>query len=215
MKSDRYTVLLADEHPTVRSSVKRVLESDGFVVCAEAGYADATVEAAVSERPDVCIMGLRMKGDPIAAITRIAEELPQTAVIVLTVSRSREDLIEAIQAGARGYLLKDMNLERIPAAVLGVLSGEAAVPRALVTHLLKEVQTLREGRTIAGEEGLVELTPREWEVLNLLADRYSTGEIAERLFVSPVTVRRHISGILGKLGTTDREAAVELLDEQS
>jgi DNA-binding NarL/FixJ family response regulator len=208
-------VLLADEEPAVRANVKRILEADGFAVCAETGDADATVEAALRERPDVCIIGLRMRGDPVAAISTITQKQPSMAVVVLTVSRSRRHLVDAVRAGARGYLLKEMNPERIPAAVRGVLAGEAAVPRTLVARLLKEVQSLGEGRGLVGENGAVELTPREWEVLNLLADRLSTAEIAERMVVSQVTVRRHISEIVTKLGVPDREAAVEVLDEQS
>jgi DNA-binding NarL/FixJ family response regulator len=209
------TVLLADEQPSVRGRVKRILESDGFVICGETTDAEATVETARREHPDVCIIGLRISGDPLVAISRITEELPGTAVIVLTVSQSRENLVDAVRAGATGYLLQEMNAERIPAAVRGVLSGEAAVPRTLVARLLTEVRTLGEGRTLVGENGQVELTQREWEVLNLLAARLSTSEIAGRLDLSQVTVRRHISSIVEKLGVPDRGAAVELLDEQS
>lgn len=209
------TVLLADEQPSVRGRVKRILESDGFVICGETTDAESTVETARRERPDVCIIGLQMNGDPLAAISRITEDLPGTSVIVLTESQSRENLVDAVRAGATGYLLKEMNAERIPAAVRGVLSGEAAVPRTLVARLLTEVRTLGEGRSLVGENGQVELTQREWEVLNLLATRLSTAEIAQRLVLSQVTVRRHISSIVEKLGVPDRGAAVELLDEQS
>ena len=208
-------MLLADEQPSVRARVKGILESDGFAVCAESSDAQTTVDAALRERPDVCIVGLRMGGDPIAAISHITEELPGTAVIVLTVSQSRDNLVDAVRAGATGYLLQEMNAERIPDAVRGVLSGEAAVPRTLVARLLKEVRTYGEGRSLVGEKGLVQLSPREWEVLNLLAGRLSTAEIAERLHLSQVTVRRHVSSIVDKLGVPDRDSAVELLDEQS
>jgi DNA-binding NarL/FixJ family response regulator len=208
-------VLLADEQPSVRARVKGILEADGFVVCAESGDSESAVDAALRERPDVCIVGLRLGGDPLAAISRITEELPGTAVIVLTMSRSRDNLVDAVRAGATGYLLQEMNAERIPAAVRGVMNGEAAVPRTLVARLLKEVRTYGEGRSLVGERGLVQLTPREWEVLNLLAARLSTAEIAERLFLSQVTVRRHLSSIVDKLGVPDRDSAVELLDEQS
>lgn len=215
MSAKAATVLLADEQPSVRDRVKRILESDGFVICGETTDAEETVETARREHPDVCIIGLRISGDPLTAISRITEELPGTAVIVLTVSQSRENLVDAVRAGATGYLLQEMNAERIPAAVRGVLSGEAAVPRTLVARLLTEVRTLGEGRSLVGENGQVELTQREWEVLNLLAARLSTAEIAERLVLSQVTVRRHISSIVEKLGVPDRGAAVELLDEQS
>jgi DNA-binding NarL/FixJ family response regulator len=209
------TVLLADEQPSVRGRVKRILEYDGFVICGETSDAGEAVETALRERPDVCIIGLRISGDPLIAISRITEELPGTAVIVLTVSQSRENLVDAVRAGATGYLLQEMNAERIPAAVRGVLSGEAAVPRTLVARLLTEVRTFGEGRSLLGENGQVELTRREWEVLNLLGARLSTAEIAKRLLLSQVTVRRHISSIVQKLGVPDRGAAVELLDQQS
>jgi DNA-binding NarL/FixJ family response regulator len=209
-------VLLVDEQPAVRESVRRVLELDsGFEVCAEAGDAASALRAARRERPDVCIIGLRMKGEPLKAIGQITDELPETAVIVLTVSRSSSDLIEAVRAGARGYLLKEMNPERIPHAVRGVLDGEAAVPRDLMARLLKEMQAQRDGHVLRGSKGTVELTPREWEVLNLLGDRLSTAQIATQLFISPVTVRRHVSRILTRLGVTTREAAADLLDEQA
>jgi DNA-binding NarL/FixJ family response regulator len=209
-------VLLAEEYPAVRESVRRVLEQDGgFAICAEADHAAAALETALRERPDVCIIGLRMDGEPMKTIARIADDLPDTAVIVLTVSRSHDDLLEAVRAGASGYLLKEMNPERIPQAVKGVLAGEAAVPRSLVARLMKEIQAQREGRILSGSNGAVELTPREWEVLGLLADRLSTGKIAAQLYISPVTVRRHISQIMGKLGVPTREAAAELLDDQA
>ena len=208
-------VLLADEQPAVRGSLRRVLESAGFTVCAEASDADDALAAARRERPDVCITELRMKGSPHRAIAQINDELPGTEIIVLTVSRVVEDLVEAVRAGASGYLLKDMDLQRIPDAVRGVMRGEAAVPRVLVSRLMKELQAQRRGRVIQGSNGSAELTPREWEVLNLLADRLSTAEVAEQLVVSAVTVRRHVSEILKKLGVPDRQSAIELLDEQT
>ena len=213
--NDGPRVVLADEQPAVRASVGRVLEESGFTVCAEAEDAEATLAAARRERPDVCIIELRMKGSAHRVIERINDELPDTEVIVLTVSRVLEDLIEAVRAGARGYLLKDMDPQRIPDAVRGVMAGEAAVPRVLVTRLMQELRLQRQGRVLRGSNGPAELTPREWEVLNLMADHLSTAEIAEQLVVSPVTVRRHASEIMRKLGVPNREAAVELLDEQT
>jgi DNA-binding NarL/FixJ family response regulator len=133
-------------------------------------------------------------------------------VIVLTASRATESMIAAIRAGASGYLLKEMNPGRIPAAVRGVLKGEAAMPRTLVVRLIREIQH-KGGPMIKGKGGLVECTPRQWEVLNLMSDHLSTAEIAERLLISPVTVRRHISALLDKLGVEDRAAALELLRE--
>lgn len=211
MSTDRPRVILVEEHPTLRAAVRKVLEADGFSVLAEASTAPEGQEAVLRERPDVCLVGYQMPGSlqMIAAITDPQNDC-ETVVIVLTASRSTESMIDAIRAGAVGYLLKEMNPERIPAAVRGVLAGEAAMPRTLVVRLIKEIQRLGRGPMLSGSNGLVELTPRQWEVLSLMADRLSTAEIAQRLQLSPVTVRRHTSVLLDRLGVADRDAAVAL-----
>ncbi|HEY8501987.1 MAG TPA: response regulator transcription factor [Solirubrobacterales bacterium] len=204
--------VLIDEHPTLRAGLRSVLEDDGFVICGEADSAGDGARVVLESNPDVCLVGATMEGS-LEMIAGIAgeEDGDGTVVIVLTGSRSAESMIEAIRAGATGYLLKGMNPERIPAAVRGVLDGEAAMPRRLVVRLIREIQRMGRGPMLQGSDGLVELTPRQWEVLDLLADRLGTAEIAERLMVSPVTVRRHISTIQRKLGVADRAGAVELL----
>jgi DNA-binding NarL/FixJ family response regulator len=206
-------VVLAEEHPTLRAAVRNVLEADGFVVCGEAEDAAESLRVVLRERPDICLVGLRMKGEALRMIASITDEQAGTGtvMIVLTASRSTESMIAAIRAGATGYLLKEMNPERIPAAVRGVLNGEAAMPRTLVIRLIREIQRLGRGPMLNGERGLVELTPRQWEVLTLMSDGFSTAEIAERLLVSPVTVRRHVSAMLDKLAVADRESAIALL----
>jgi DNA-binding NarL/FixJ family response regulator len=205
-------VVLAEGHPPLRRAVRNVLEADGFVVCAAASTPEEGLRTVLRERPDVCLVGFRMDKATLRMIASIADGDGEGAVvIVLTESRATESMIDAIRAGAVGYLLKEMNPERIPAAVRGVLDGEAAMPRVLVTRLIREIQRMGRGPMLDGGGGLVELTPRQWEVINLLADRLGTAEIAERLMVSPVTVRRHISGILDKLDVPDREAALKLL----
>jgi DNA-binding NarL/FixJ family response regulator len=129
---------------------------------------------------------------------------------MITVSRNDADLFDARRAGAAGYLLKDTDPARLPNALRGVMAGEAAVPRELVARLIDEFRMRGTRRlNIVGSRG-VELTSREWEVLDLMADGLTTAQIAQRLFVSPVTVRRHISGILEKLGAPDRSAAVRM-----
>jgi DNA-binding NarL/FixJ family response regulator len=134
--------------------------------------------------------------------------------VILTASESRVDLLEAIRAGAVGYLLAGMNEERLANALRGVLAGEAAIPRTLVARMVLEIQAQGRGRMIAIENGRVDLTTRETEVMQLMCEELSTAEMAERLFVSPVTVRRHISEIVGKLGVDGREAAVALVGGQ-
>lgn len=205
-------VALVEEHPALRNAVRSVLERDGFVICAEADSAEDGLRAVRETSPDACLVGAAMNGS-LEMIAGIAGQgtAVDPVVIVLTASHSTESMIEAIRAGATGYLLKEMNPERIPAAVRGVLAGEAAMPRTLIARLIREIQHLGRGPMLKGPAGLVELTPRQWEVLSLLADRLSTAEIAERLTVSPVTVRRHVSTIQRKLGVEDRDAAVALL----
>lgn len=211
--SESYRVLVADDHPPTRAGVRAALERDGFVVCAEAGDARSAIETARRERPDVCLLDIHMPGDGIHAAETISRELPDAAVVMLTVSRTDADLFNALRAGASGYLLKDIDPIRLPLALRGVLEGEAALPRRLVALLIEEFRERKRRRRIplVGRRG-VELTDREWEVLDLMKQGLSTEDIATRLFISPVTVRTHVSSVLRKLHVSTREAAVALLD---
>jgi DNA-binding NarL/FixJ family response regulator len=206
-------VLIADDHPPTRAGVRLALERDTFTVCAEAADGPTAVEAARRERPDVCLLDINMPGDGIKAAEQISHELPETAVVMLTVSRSDADLFDALRAGASGYLLKDIDPARLPLALRGVLEGEAALPRRLVALLIEEFRERQRRRRIplVGRRS-VELTDREWEVLELMRQGLATEEIAARLFISAGTVRTHVSSILRKLQVPTREAAVELLD---
>jgi DNA-binding NarL/FixJ family response regulator len=203
---------VADDHPPLRASVRRALEEHGFDVCCEAANADDAVAAAERERPDACLLDVHMPGNGIAAAAQIAALLPETAIVMLTVSDSDEDLFDALRAGAQGYLLKDIDPARLPLALEGVLAGEAALPRALVARVLDEFRARRRRKRLIlpGGRGST-LTEREWETLELLAAGLSTAEAAERLLVAPVTVRRHAASIVKKLNVSDRRSLLQLL----
>ena len=209
------TVLLADDHAPTRAGVRGALSEGAFAIVAEAGDADAAVDGALRERPDVCVLDINMPGSGIAAAARITDRLPGTAVVMLTVSRDDEDLFASLRAGARGYLLKDMDPGRLGAALRGVLSGEAALPRTLVARLIGEFSAAerRPSLPLVRRRGAT-LTAREWEVLELLRDELTTAEIAHRLGVADVTVRRHVSAILAKLRLPDRKAMARLFEEE-
>jgi DNA-binding NarL/FixJ family response regulator len=202
------SVLVADDHPPTRAGVRLSLEQDDrFSVCAEVGNAPAAVDAALRLQPDIALLDIRMPGDGIAAAREISSTCATTAVVMLTVSRDDADLFAALRAGARGYLLKDIDPERLPNALEGVVAGEAALPRGLVARVIDEFRQRDEpGQRRRGR--LATLTEREWETLDLMRHGLSTSEIAAKLFVSPVTVRTHVSGILRKLHVSSRADAV-------
>jgi DNA-binding NarL/FixJ family response regulator len=210
-------VLIADDHAPTRDDVRRALEGDArFEVCAEAADAAWAVQAALRERPDVCLIDLQMPGGGLAMVWEIRARLPKTKIVILTVSDDEADLFGAIRAGVDGYLLKTMNLDRLPDALNGVCSGEAAMPRTLVARVLEHFRG-REPRwrqPVAGGP-TKRLTSREWEVLDFLAQGRSTAEIAGRLVLSSSAVRVHITSIVRKLGVPDRAAAVELFHRPS
>jgi len=205
------SVLLADDHSRTRAMVRAALERKGdFRVCAEATDADSALVAAEREQPDVCLLDINMPGSGIAAAARIAVAQPGTAVVMLTVSRQDEDLFDALRAGASGYLLKGMDEDAIGDALHRVLNGEATLPGSLVARLVEEFRDREHHRVAVPAGPAARLTGREWDVLELMRKGATTGEISERLFVSPTTVRSHVSAILRKLGVPNREAAIRL-----
>lgn len=208
------TVLLADDHVATRAGVRHALEPHGLRVVAEAGSAAEAVAAALRHRPDVCVLAVRMPGNGIEAARQISEALPMIKIVMLTASERDDDLFAALRAGADGYLLKTMSTERLPHTIRGVMRGEAALSRMMTARLIRE---FREGGrhrrlqlSVLGEG--IELTAREFEVLERLRTRGRTVEIAADLGISEITVRRHISAILHKLGTPNRRSAIELLE---
>jgi DNA-binding NarL/FixJ family response regulator len=206
------SVLIADDHAPTRSAVREALERGGFEICAEAADAPTSVDLARAMRPDVALLDIHMPGDGIRAAAEIAAHLPDTAVVMLTVSGADADLFAALKAGASGYLLKDTAARRLPEALRGVLEGEAAMPRALVARVIDEFRSgeQRSRLPVPGHRP-ARLTAREWEVLELLGEGLTTAEIGARLFISNVTVRSHVSAVLRKLRVPNRASAVRVL----
>jgi DNA-binding NarL/FixJ family response regulator len=210
--SEPIRVLIADHDGASRAGVRLSLGAHDFEVCGEVDSADAAVEAARREEPDVCLIEADLPGDGVLAAGRMVAEVPRTAVVMLSAAVDDARLFAAVRAGARGYLLKDMDPARLPMALRGVLGGEAALPRVLMSRVLEELRAQEHGRHASELSRLgVQLTRREREVLEHLDRGLETAEVAEALGISSVTVRRHVSEILRKLGARDRNAALQLL----
>lgn len=211
-----YRVLIADDHAPTRADVRDVLSAHkDFEICAEAADAVGAVQAAIRERPDLCLLDVRMPGSGLSATWEIAARLPRSKIVILTVSGEDGDLFTAIRAGAAGYLLKTMNFARLPDVLDAVFSGEAAMPPSLVARVLNRFRA-REPRWRQPLEGgsTERLTSREWEVLALLAQGQSTAEIASGLVITTSAVRAHITAIVRKLGVPGRAAAAELFSSR-
>jgi two-component system nitrate/nitrite response regulator NarL len=206
-------IVLVEDEPVTRTTLRGLLEGAGFEVTAEAGDAETAIEVSVRERPRLCLVDLNIPGGGIRVVREVSQRVPEALVVVLTASPDHRDLLDAIRAGASGYLLKSMNPNRIGHALRGELAGEAAIPRFLVAELVRDLQTLGRHRVIAGRHGRAELTSREWEILELMCDGLSGPSIAKRLKLSPVTVRRHTAETVRKLGVRDREEAIALMQE--
>jgi DNA-binding NarL/FixJ family response regulator len=211
--SSRARVLLGDDQAATRMGVRRSLEEQGFDVVAEASDADAAVRLALELRPDACLLDVHIPGGGNRAAAEIVLALPHTRVVMLSASNDDEDFFGALRAGACGYLLKDTDPDRLPHALRGALSGEAAVPRSLTARLIEEFrrrEERRQGLLLDGRR--VELSDREWEVLSMMREGLATREMGERMAISPVTVRRHIQSLLEKLSVSSRGEALELVD---
>jgi DNA-binding NarL/FixJ family response regulator len=212
--ADRVRVVVADDHPAQRAGIRAVLEDGGMVVVAEAATADAAVAAVEAHQPEIALLDVRMPGDGIVAAGQISLRFPDTAVVMLTVSTDEADVFRALRAGAYGFLPKDMDPERLPAALLGVLHGEVALPRSMVRRALEEFGGRQRRRlTLTGGRGAL-LTEREWEVLDLLREGATTAAIADALDIGQGTVRTHIAALLHKLRVPDRRSALALIREE-
>jgi len=196
----RIRVLIADNHPVVRAGLQGMLASQpDFELVGEAATGKEAVMLAAQLHPDVVLMDLRMaEMDGAEATAQIQTQQPKTPVLVLTTYDTNADILRAIEAGATGYLLKDTPRDELFAAIRSVAQGKAVLTPTVATRLLRQRQTP------AGEA----LSARELEVLSLVSRGASNKEIARSLHLSEATVKSHLIHLFGKLGVTDRTAAV-------
>lgn len=202
--------LIADDHGPTRADIREILESDErFCVCAEATDAAGAVDVALRERPNLCLLDVRMPGGGLAAAWEIGSRLPTSKLVMLTVSESDDDLFAALAAGVDGYLLKNIDRRRLPHAVWDIYCGTFTIPRQLMGRVAEAFRGSEPRRRSVGAlSGPEHLTSREWQVLELLARGLSPTEIASSLFISPTTVRVHTASIVKKLRARDRDDAI-------
>ena len=205
-------ILLVDDHPLTRSALAGLLAQHGFDVVAEANDGEEAIERAGALQPDLILLDLSMPGlDGLSALPLLRDAAPECEVVVLTASGTEENLLNAIRAGAAGYLLKSEPPDRIVDFLRGVARGEAALSGTVARRLLDQV------RSGAGKDAGVPdsiaaaLSARELEVLLLLDEHLATEDIAKRLFISEHTVRSHVKSLLRKLGVSSRREALEAL----
>lgn len=191
-------VLILD-HAATRLGIRIALQGE-VVVCAEASDPEQAIRAAMREQPDVVLVGREISGDALAAVRGICRAAPGAAVVVLAQVRDADDLLESVRAGAVGYVPGALDAERLRRIIRAIAANEAVVPRSMVLELLLELR--------GGGNGRDALTGRESQVLGMLRRGYNTAAIAERLEIAPVTVRRHISELVHKLGVENRSALV-------
>ncbi|PPK98079.1 two-component system NarL family response regulator [Kineococcus xinjiangensis] len=206
-------VVIADDHAHTRIGIRSALEADGFQVVGEGASAREALALAAEHHPDACVLDVHMPGGGVAAAGQIVRTLPETVVVMLTYSRDEADLFDALRAGVQGFLLKDMDPDRLGPALRGVLAGEAALPRGLVARVLDEFRNQPRAGLLGRRRRGAQLTSREWEIMGLLQEGLSTEDVAEQLFISTATVRVHVSNVVKKLKAPSREAALGMLAE--
>ena len=200
-------VLLVDDHTLFRSGLRNLLQDEGFDVV-EARSGEQAVEAAAALAPDAVLMDLNMPGiSGVEATRRVKEAAPATPVVMLTVSADEQDVVDAVLAGACGYLLKDAALEEIVGSIRAAVEGASWVSPRVATALLDRVREANERAPVAAPAA--KLTDREIEILRLIAEGKDNAEIGAALYISPRTVKNHISSLLAKLQIENRiQAAV-------
>jgi DNA-binding NarL/FixJ family response regulator len=195
-------VLLADDHQLLRQAIRRALEDAGMTVVAEAGDGGEAVRLAGEIRPDIVVMDVSMPVlDGVEATRRIHEELPDLPIVIITMHGDEALRRDAVNAGAAGFLTKDVSMQEVVATITQAAGGEVALSTELAATILAELE-------VGVDRAASPLTPRAEEVLQLIADGCSTSEVAAGLFISGKTVKNHLASIYEKLEARDRTQAV-------
>lgn len=204
---DPIRILMADDHPMFRDGLRALLSSvSNIVLIGEATTGDEVVDQAAQLQPDIILMDIQMPGlDGIEATRRILNTSPHIRILILTMFEDHDSILAAMRAGARGYLLKGARQDEILRAIQTVDDGGAIFNAPIAQRLLNYLGT---SHWKARSNIFPELTDRELEILNLVAAGHNNAQIAQRLFLSPKTVRNHVSNIFHKLEVADRIQAV-------
>ena len=204
-------VLLVDDHALVRSAIRQALQAPDIDVVGEASNAEEALEIAPMLRPDLLLLDIDLPGlSGIEAVRELAPRLPDTRIVMLTVSTDRRDLLGAMRHGAAGYLTKDLSGEALLRAVRGIRDGHLPMSRSHAATVMEHLQrTARGGGSASGDELEQLLSQRENEVLRLLAEGLTDREIAGALAISPRTVESHVSSLLRKLRVRNRAEAAQ------
>jgi DNA-binding NarL/FixJ family response regulator len=214
MSGMKIRVLVADDFPLVREGMARALERDpGIEVVAQAADGVEAVEMARQTRPDVMLLDLRMPElGGLAVLERIQEELPDTRVVIMSASEKTESLLDAVGAGAAGYLTKRTSGEELRQAVITAHGGGSVITPALASHLLREFSNAARGQ---GSSVRPLLGTRELDILRLVAQGLTDHEIGRQLFISPRTVQNHLTRIREKTGLRRRSELTRWAVEHS
>ncbi len=203
-------VVIVDDHPLISSALQAAIEGPTLSVVGSAESADEAIRVVPGLRPDVVLVDIDLPDrSGIALVRELAPRLPDARILMLTVSTAPRDVLDAMRAGASGYLTKGLRPDALIRAIHGAAAGQLAMSRAMAADLVRQlVADGRGGRTGGGATTGVEgLTAREAEVLRLVADGLTDGQIAEALSISPRTVETHVSNVLRKLGVRTRAEA--------
>jgi two-component system response regulator DegU len=201
------SLLLVDDHRMLRESLKRSYTESGSDVIGDVASAEEAVPLAIARQPQLVVTDIAMPGtDGIDACQQISSQCPNTRVIILTSHGDQDSLSRAIRAGASGFLLKDCSIDELMTATRLAASGETVISPQLKPQLLAQVR--RPSSTLTATSTTHQITPRETEVLQMIADGHATPEVAERLFISQKTVKNHLASIYQRLDARDRTQAV-------